>query len=80
MKKKILITLGFLFAASGTAFACPMCSDLLERGKDAVQAYWFAKGISSSIVLMMAMPYCLIGGMALMIYRASRKVKNGAGS
>ncbi len=63
---------------SKDCYACPMCSDLIERGKDALAAMRFGKGIAWSMGLMFAMPVLLVGGFALVILRESRKSKYAA--
>lgn len=51
------------------AYACPMCGDILERGKDAVKAFRFSSGIAWSILLMLAVPYLLVGGTIFVIWK-----------
>ncbi len=53
-----------------------MCSNLLERSKDAIKMLRFSTGISWSILLMLTVPYLLIGSAVFMIWRASRKNRN----
>ena len=55
------------------ALACPMCSDLVERGKDAFKAFGFAKGISWSILVMISIPYLMVGGLFLAVRRSTRR-------
>lgn len=66
----------YLTVFSSVLYACPMCGDILERGKDALASLRFSKGISWSILLMLSVPYLLVGGVALMIFRAAKKAKS----
>lgn len=56
-------------------YACPMCGDILERGKDAVKAFRFSSGISWSILLMLSVPYLMVGGTIFVIWRAVKNKK-----
>ena len=70
-----LLVTGFWLLSSGDLHACPMCTNLIERGKAAFQLFNFAKGIAWSILLMMSMPFLLIGGGVFAIYRAQKSKK-----
>ena len=56
-------------------YACPMCGDILERGKDAVKAFKFSSGIAWSILLMLAVPYLLVGGTIFVIWKSYQNKK-----
>lgn len=56
-------------------FACPMCSDLIERGKDAFAAMRFGQGIAWSMILMFGMPLLLASTLAFVIWRAEYRKK-----
>lgn len=56
-------------------FACPMCSDIVGRGKDAVAALRFGSGISWSIALMLSVPYLMLGSFIWIIVRAAKRNK-----
>lgn len=73
-----LAPLGFLFFLflCDSLLACPMCGDILERGKDALASFRFAKGITWSILFMLTMPYLLVGGTIFFIVRAAKKAKS----
>lgn len=75
MKKKIAGTAALmtLLSAAGNASACPMCSDLVDRGKDALKIFRFGEGIAWSIAVMISVPYLLIGGGIWMVWRSTRK-------
>ena len=62
----------FLFFATD-ALACPMCTALIEHGKDAWQAMRFGRGIAWSILLMFSVPFLLVGGATLFLVHSSRK-------
>ena len=72
---------GFFLAAflamkmvlSAPLHACPMCGDILERGKDAVKAMRFSQGIGWSILVMLAVPYSIIGTLIWTIVRAQKR-------
>ena len=73
----VIFACGFLISQ---AWACPMCSELIERGKDAVKAWGFGKGIAWSILLLLSMPMLLVGGVTLVVIRAHRQsLKNKQG-
>ena len=55
------------------ASACPTCSDIVARGKDAVKVMRFGNGISWSILLMLSIPYLLIGSFAFIFWRKLKK-------
>ncbi len=72
MNKKIIFLLAF-FVYLPSVYACPMCTELIEHGKGAVQAWRFAQGIGWSILLLLAVPFGMIGTMAYIIWRASSR-------
>ena len=55
------------------AHACPMCSDIVGRGKDALAAMRFGDGIAWSILLMLAMPFLMVGSLVWVILRAQKR-------
>ena len=57
-------------------FACPMCSDLMNRGKDAFAAMRFGQGIAWSMILMFSVPFLLISALVFLIWRAGRRKRN----
>lgn len=59
-----------------SAYACPGCSDLLERGKEALQAFKLAQGINWSILFMLSMPYLVVGTIAFLVTRSYRKSRS----
>ena len=56
-----------------SAYACPMCGDILERGKDAVAALRFSLGIGWSILAMLAVLYGMVGGFIFLIWKSQKK-------
>ncbi len=72
MKKTALFFI-LCFADIQNLQACPLCADVVARGKDVMQALRFGEGISWSIALMLGVPLALVLGMAFYLYRSSRK-------
>ncbi|OGW81755.1 MAG: hypothetical protein A2Z83_03040 [Omnitrophica bacterium GWA2_52_8] len=68
-----LLTLGSMLYAAPMALACPMCSELMEKGADAFKAMKFGQGIAWSMLLMFLMPVLLIGGITGLILLERRK-------
>ena len=66
-----LLVLGY----SDLALACPMCRDLIEHGKDALQALRFGRGIAWSMLLMFSVPFLLVGGTVFVLVRANRRAE-----
>jgi hypothetical protein len=62
-----------------TAVACPMCSEAVPdtSGAEAIDAERESQGYNRSIYLMAGMPYLLLGGMGLLIYRGYRRQAQG---
>ncbi len=61
------------FGYSVPLYACPMCTELIDIGRDAAKAWGFGKGIAWSILLMLSMPMLLVAGVALLILRSKRQ-------
>src|SRR5258706_16371813 len=57
------------------ALACPSCADAVTdtSGADAVDQERESAAYNRSIYLMVGMPYLLLGGLGLMIYRGYRR-------
>ncbi|MBK42376.1 MAG: hypothetical protein CMC83_00675 [Flavobacteriaceae bacterium] len=71
--KQSLIFLILFFYVSFTQAQCSMCRAVLES--EAGQKT--AEGVNDGIVYLMAIPYILVGGLAIIIYRAYKaKHKN----
>ena len=62
-----------LFFRAFVAYACPMCNDIVGRGKDALAAMRFGSGIGWSILLMLAVPFSMIAVFVFTIVRRQRK-------
>lgn len=68
MKRKIILFL-FIALAQFTASAqCAMCRAVLESE----QGHSAAKGINDGIVYLMSVPYVLVAGIGIFIYRKYR--------
>src|ERR1700691_2642757 len=72
------VLLTALFLLPRTASACPMCAEAVPdtSGAEALDAERESQAYNHSIYLMVAMPYLLLGGMGLMIYRGYRRQAN----
>ncbi len=68
-----IVAFGLLLGAVGVASACPNCKEAVAAQPADVAA--MAQGYSWSIMLMMSMPFTLLGTGAFMVARA---VKRGA--
>ena len=55
--------------------ACPMCTNLIEHGRDAVAAMRLGNGIAWSILLMLSVPFATIGTLAYVIWRGAKRSK-----
>ncbi len=64
----------FFFFFPVVAHACPMCTELLEHGRDALQALMFGRGIAWSILLMLSVPFLLVGGTIFSLVRAQHRI------
>lgn len=64
-----------LFADIQTLWACPFCSDVVARSKDAMQALRFGDGISRSLAVMLGVPFMLVAGIGLFLYFSFRTRK-----
>jgi len=71
MVKKYFLFLFFLWPS--TVYACPACSDLISRGKDALSAMKFGEGVSFSIYFMFLIPIILMLSMGFVFYRSYQK-------
>ncbi len=73
MKKTLIFTsIIMLFCTLPAEAQCAMCRAVLESEEGQVQA----EGINNGIVYLMAIPYLLVGGIGLLIYRSFRTKKN----
>ena len=67
---------GYWLLLTSPAHACPMCTELIEHGKDAFMSWKFGKGIAWSMLLMFAMPVSLVGGTAFYLAQTYRKAQH----
>ena len=70
-----LVTICLGLALAGEASGCPNCKEAVANQAGGSAAARLADGYSWSILLMMAMPFTLLGTGALLVTRA---VKQGA--
>ena len=68
-----LATAVLLFLIARSAFACPMCTELLEHGANAAKAWRFGLGIAWSILLLLGVPFLMVGGFVWMIVRSQKR-------
>src|SRR5579872_3909003 len=75
--RKILfgLVLSTLLLLPRAGFACPSCADAVPdtSGAEAFDAARESAGYNQSIYLMVGMPYLLLGGLGLLIYRGYRR-------
>ncbi|MFD2552056.1 hypothetical protein ACFSQP_09535 [Bizionia sediminis] len=73
MKKTLFLTILLLvFMVTSAEAQCAMCRAVLESAEGQAQA----EGINKGIVYLMAIPYLLVGGIGIAIYRNFRTKKN----
>ena len=77
MKKTALFAAALFFSLTSPLWSCPVCADLLERGRDAVAGFNLAQGLLISIVFMLCVP--TVTAVALYFYFV-KKSKQRAGS
>ena len=53
--------------------ACPMCTELLDHGVNAAKAWRFGSGIGWSILLLLAVPFLMVGTLIGVILRSQRR-------
>ncbi|SFN53448.1 hypothetical protein SAMN04487989_1011061 [Bizionia echini] len=73
MKKALIFTsIIMLFYTLPAEAQCAMCRAVLESEEGQAQA----EGINNGIVYLMAIPYILVAGIGILIYRNFRAKKN----
>jgi hypothetical protein len=70
-----LLVAGYWLLCAPSAYACPTCNDLLNRGKDAFAQMRFSQGIAWTILMLFAVPFSMAGTFIFIIWRASRRKK-----
>lgn len=73
---RVFFLFSFLFALCSlpsALYACPMCSDIVGRGKDALAAMRFGSGIGWSIVFMLGILFSMIGAFVFAIWKGQQK-------
>ena len=77
LEKKIAKSLCFFLllisSFSLLSFACPTCTELLTRGRDAFAAWRFGKGIAWSILLLLSIPFLMTATLVFVVWKASRR-------
>jgi hypothetical protein len=75
---------GAIIWSAAPADACPNCRTILseneavqERSPEQEQAIAIARGFSWSVLVMLAVPYMLVGGMGAGLWYAMRKPQRG---
>ena len=63
----------FYFSLMTPLWSCPLCADLLNRGRDAVAGFNLAQGLFWSILFMLSVPAVTAAGL---YFYFSRKAKN----
>ena len=74
------LLLSLVSSLQSQLYACPMCTELIESGKNAAQAWRFGKGIALSMIFMFGMPLLMIGLVVFQIVRAARRRQSAASS
>jgi hypothetical protein len=74
----LLVLLLAAAVAPATASACPLCKEAKSDSDYAGGTASLPKGFYYSILLMVAAPFAVVGGLGLRIYLARRRVLDGA--
>lgn len=69
----ILFLIFFALLAAAPLWACPMCTDLVEHGADALKSWRFGLGIGWSILVMLGILFSMIGAFVFAIWRGQKK-------
>ena len=67
-----------LFGLPAVLMACPACKEALFDPSQLHQKLSAAKGYALSIALLLSVPSALVGGIALLIVRASRSARRSS--
>ncbi len=77
MRKIAAFFLSVYFSLTSSLWSCPLCADLLNRGRDAISDFKLAQGLFWSILFMLAVP--AVTAVSLYIYM-KRHLKKQSGS
>lgn len=66
---KIIILIALVLFLTNASAQCAMCRAVLESDAD----HSMAEGVNDGIVYLMAIPYILVAGIALLLYRKFSK-------
>jgi hypothetical protein len=71
----LVLALMLIALGTGTARACPMCSEAVPAtsGADEDDAMREARAYNNSVYLMAGMPYLMLGGLSIWVYRGIRR-------
>lgn len=74
MSRFALLLLALLLAAPAPLFACPSCADAVPQGTGGgdEDAYNLSRAYNQSILLMLAVPYTMLGVVGFLVYRHLR--------
>jgi hypothetical protein len=67
----LLLSLVLVLGATGTATACPNCKEAVSAQPSEMAG--MARGYNWSVLVMLAVPFTLLGTGTLMVVRASRR-------
>jgi hypothetical protein len=74
MRRALIVSLAALPLLAGPAHACPNCRDAMKPDSGAqVGTEALGRGLSYSVLFMLAVPFGVFGTGAFLVYRASRK-------
>lgn len=73
MRKSAGILLLLYFSYISPLWSCPLCADLLNRGRDAVAGFNLAQGLFWSILFMLTVPAVTAASLYLYMTRYSKK-------
>lgn len=76
MKRTAFFLAALYFSSVSTLWSCPVCADLLERGRDAAAGFNLAQGLFLSILFMLSIPAVIAGTLC---YYFKKKSKQHAG-
>jgi hypothetical protein len=79
MKTRVAIAVALLFAVMmiGDAFGCPNCKDAVDTSDP--DGLNLARGYFYSILLMLAMPFTLVGSFGCYVWREMRRQREQSG-
>lgn len=76
MKKPAALAIALFFSFISPLWSCPVCADLLERGRDAAAGFNLAQGLFISILFMLSIP-AVTAGLLYLYFRKKAKQRAG---